>query len=148
MTPARTALILDGTATPPRRGRRLVAGGVVLTFWTRFRNATDEGSHDIVVRTSFTDETGGSLPYDEVPLTLIGRSDRVAPRGGFVTVARCTLPALASPRLLRHSVALEGRSDRGRSIAHRAGLEVLVDAGRTPIVRFTPMIAPATHDKG
>ena len=93
---------------------------------------------------SLTDERGIELLYDEAAVTVVGRTDRVAPGAGFVVVARCTLAHLRHRRVVRHSVAVRASTSAGTPIEHRAGLEVRLGPGHAPTVRFTPMITGRT----
>lgn len=134
---SRAALVLDGTAsrTP------FAAGAAVITFWMQFRNDTAETLLDLTSsRASFTDEWGAALEYDEAPVTVAGRTDRIAPGAGFVTVARHTVAHLEHRRLIRNVVAMRAVTSGGDRIEHCAGLEVSIDPSALSTVRFTPMI--------
>lgn len=136
VTTTRAALVLDGTASwiPP------VA---VITFWLQFRNNGAETLLDLTpMRSSFTDEAGAALEYDEAPVTVVGRIGRVAPGAGFVIVARHTLAPLPRHRVIRNEVLVRAVTLSGRTVQHSAGVEVVVDHCGLPTVRFTPMISP------
>ncbi|MBF4461161.1 MULTISPECIES: hypothetical protein [unclassified Rathayibacter] len=143
----RSRLVLDGTAAPLLSGRRFVRDAAVITFWMQFHNTGSRPLHDLVLcRGSFTDGSGTELDYDEEPVTVVGRAERVGPGAGFVVVAHHTAARLRRPRLLRHSVALRGTTADGLPFDDEAGLEVWIDSHRVdrrmPLVRFTPSIAP------
>lgn len=142
MTPVgrtgRAALVLDGTVCRIPRA----PGFVVITFWIQFRNDTAETLLDLqTLRSSLTDEAGAVLDYDEAPVTVAGRTDRITPGSGFVAVARHTLTDRAHPRLIRSSVAVRAVA-RGGLVEHSAGVEVRFDRRIPPTVHFTPMISP------
>jgi hypothetical protein len=141
MTPAsragRAALVLDGTVCRIPSAPDVV----VITFWIQFRNDTAETLLDLqTLRSSLTDEAGAALDYDEAPVTVAGRTDRITPGAGFVTVARHTLSGRRHPRLIRSSVAVRAAAARGGLVEHSAGVEVRIDRRIPPTVHFTPMI--------
>ncbi|AND17962.1 hypothetical protein [Rathayibacter tritici] len=135
-TAALPHLVLDGTAVrlgPPRRSFALI------TFWMQFHNPGPTALHDLALLCgSFTDGSGTELEYDEAPITVVGRPERVAPGAGFVAVAHYTTAPLRAPRMLRHSIVLRGRTGEGRPFTDAAALEVHVDPRRSPEVRFRP----------
>lgn len=136
----RAALVLDGTASPRLTAAHEAPSATVLTFWLQFRNHTGETLALAAAQTSFTDDRGVDLEYDEAPVTVVGRTDRVAPGAGFVTVARHTVECPASSRLIRNEILVTGTTGDGHPLHHRAGIEVLITPSSRCSVRFTPMI--------
>ncbi|WP_146080879.1 hypothetical protein [Rathayibacter sp. AY1C2] len=129
-------LVLDGSAVRLAPARGSVA---VITFWMQFHNSGTAALHDLALFCgSFTDGSGVELDYDEAPVTVVGRPERVTPGAGFVAVAHYTIAPLRAPRTLRHSIVLRGRTSDDRPFTDVAALEVHVDPRRTPEVRFRP----------
>ncbi|AZZ56510.1 hypothetical protein [Rathayibacter iranicus] len=128
-------LVLDGTYSHGLSERRTVP---VITFWMQFHNAGPDALHDLALLCgTLTDGSGAELEYDEAPVTVAGRPERVAPGAGFVAVAHYTIAVLRAPRMLRHSIVLRGRTGEGRAFTDVAALDVHLDPRRSPGVRFS-----------